>query len=171
MATQVQKTNSPSPRRSLGSRAPLAPRRAYTPQGWEPFHEMERLNDQFVQLIESVWPQEGPGANGGSWIPIADVEETDDAWIVEAEVPSVKRDDINVELRDSELVITGEIKEKERKGVVRRRTRRTGEFEYRLTLPSAADPDKVEAKLHDGVLSVRVPKASRDRSKRIEVKA
>jgi HSP20 family protein len=171
MATQVQKTNAPSPRRSIGSRQSLAPRQAYTPQGWEPFHEMERFNDQFQRLIESVWPQEGPGTNAGSWIPTADVEETDDAWIVEAELPSVKRDDINVELRDSELVITGEIKEKERKGVLRRRTRRTGEFEYRLTLPRAADPEKVEAKLHDGVLSVRVPKASNEKARRIEVKA
>jgi HSP20 family protein len=169
MATQVQRTD--SQRRSGGGRQSLAPRQAYTPQGWEPVHEMERLNDQFVRLLESVWPQAAPGANGGTWVPIADVEETDDAWIVEAELPSVKREDINVELRDSELIIAGEIKEKERKGVLRRRTRRTGEFEYRITLPTSADPEKVEAKLHDGVLTVRVPKASSEKARRIEVKA
>jgi HSP20 family protein len=68
-------------------------------------------------------------------VPLADIEETDDAGIIEAEAPGADRDDINVEFHASELVITGEIKEKERKGILRRRTRRTGRFEYRVTLP------------------------------------
>ena len=54
-------------------------------------------------------------------MPFADIEETDDAWVIEAELPGVDRKDVNVELRDSELIISGEIKEKERKGVLRRR--------------------------------------------------
>src|SRR3981081_3387476 len=98
------------------------------------------------------------GGNGGTWIPLADIEETDDAWIIEAELPSVDRDDINVELRDNELVITGEIKEKERKGVLRRRTRRTGQFEYRVMLPGHPQEQGIEADLREGVLTVRVPK-------------
>jgi HSP20 family protein len=113
-----------------------------------------------------------PGmTNGGAWLPQADIEETDDAWIVEAELPGVDRKDVNVELREGELVITGEIKEKERKGVVRRRTRRTGQFEYRVTLPGQTDPEKIEASLHEGVLTVRVPKAEQAKPRRIEVKA
>jgi HSP20 family protein len=120
--------------------------------------------------MDSVWSPSGAG-NGGSWMPLADIEETEDAWIIEAELPSVKRDDVNVELRDSELIITGEIKEKERKGVLRRRARRTGQFEYRVTLPAPADEEHIEAKLHDGVLTVRVPKSERARPRRIEVKA
>jgi HSP20 family protein len=104
-------------------------------------------------------------------MPQADIEETDDAWIVEAELPGVNRKDVSVELREGELVINGEIKEKERKGVVRRRTRRTGQFEYRVTLPGQTDPDKIEASLHEGVLTVRVPKAEQAKPRRIEVKA
>jgi HSP20 family protein len=124
------------------------------------------------QLMESVWSPVGAGSgNGGFWIPTADIEETEDAWIVEAEVPGAHRKDINVEVRDSELVISGEIKEKERKGVLRRRTRRTGRFEYRVMLPGQFDEEHIEANLHDGVLTVRVPKSEQARPRRIEVKA
>jgi HSP20 family protein len=102
---------------------------------------------------------------------MADIEETEDAWIVEAELPGVSRKDIKVELRDSELVISGEIKEKERKGVIRRRARRTGQFEYRVTLPGQPDEENIEANLHDGVLTVRVPKTEKGKPRQIEVKA
>jgi HSP20 family protein len=131
---------------------------------------LEQLNEQFGRLLDSAWSPLSTG-NGGTWMPLADIEETDDAWIVEADLPNVDRKDVNVELRDSELIVTGEIKEKERKGVLRRRARRTGEFEYRVTLPGKADAERIEANLHDGVLTVRVPKSEAERPRRIEVKA
>jgi HSP20 family protein len=139
-------------------------------QRWEPFRELEQLHEQMGRLMDTAWSPISAG-NGGSWMPLADIEETDDAWIVEAELPSVNRDDINVELRNDELVITGEIKEKERKGVLRRRTRRTGQFEYRVTLPGHPNEEGIEANLHEGVLTVRVPKAQQERPRRIDVKA
>jgi HSP20 family protein len=141
-------------------------------QRWEPFGEFEQLQAQMDRLMQSVLSPAG-GGNGGSWLPAADIEETDDAWIVEAEVPGVDRKDVNVELRDSELIISGDIKEKERKGILRRRTRRTGHFEYRVALPGPGpyDSDQIEANLHDGVLTVRVPKAETAKPRRIEVRA
>src|ERR1700716_381983 len=102
-------------------------------QRWEPFRGLEELQDQMGQLMESMWAPAGAG-HGGVWSPVVDVEETEDAWIVEAELPGVERKDVNVELRDSELAISGEIKERERKGILRRQTRRTGQFEYPRTL-------------------------------------
>jgi HSP20 family protein len=159
MALAVQRND--SPRRSQ-QQQPL--------RRWEPFSELEQFNEQFERLIDRVWAPTGPGG-GAPWVPLADIEETDDAWILDLELPSVDRDDIDVELRDKELVVTGEIKEKERKGVLRRRTRRTGEFEYRVTLPGQADEENIEARLHDGVLTVQVPKSDRARGRHIEVKA
>jgi HSP20 family protein len=150
-----------------------APRRSQQqPQlrRWEPFTELEQFNEQFERLIDRVWSPTGAGG-AAPWIPLADIEETDDAWIVDLELASVDRKDIDVELRDNELVVTGEVKEKERKGVLRRHTRRTGEFEYRVMLPGQADEEKIEANLHDGVLTVRVPKSDRARARHIEVKA
>jgi HSP20 family protein len=142
------------------------------PQRWEPFQELEQLHEQMGRLMESVWsPGRLGDGNGAPWVPIADIEETDDAWIVEAELPGVDRKDVNVEHRDNELIITGEIKEKERKGILRRRTRRVGKFEYRVILPADADPEQIDANLHDGVLTVRVPKAEQAKPQRIEVTA
>jgi HSP20 family protein len=137
---------------------------------WEPLRELEQLHEQMGQLMESVWAPMGAG-NGGTWMPFADIEETEDAWIIEAELPGVDRKDVNVEMRDSELLITGEIKEKEREGIIRRRTRRTGRFEYRVTLPGEPNAEQIEANMHDGVLTVRVPKTEKAKARRIEVKA
>jgi HSP20 family protein len=150
-------------------------RREASPQQqrqWGPFNELEELQDRTINLLENVWS--GAGLSGGLadprlWTPLVDIEETDDAWIVEAELPGVRRKDVNVEVRDSEVVISGDIKERERKGIIRRRTRRTGGFEFRVALPGGTDANKVEAKTADGVLTVRIPKSEQARPQRIEV--
>ena len=109
-------------------------------------------------------------SEAAAWTPLVDIEEEDEAYVIEAELPAAKREDVNIELLGNELAITGEIKERERKGIVRRKTRRVGQFDYRVTLPSHVDPKKIDAKLSDGVLTVRVPKAERAQRQRIEVK-
>jgi HSP20 family protein len=136
------------------------------PVRWDPLKELDDLHERMDQLLQ------GAGIRpDGMWTPLVDIEETDDAWLVEAELPGVKTDDITVEVHGSELSISGEIKERERKGILRRRTRRTGRFDYRVTLPGDADSDKVDAELHDGVLTVSVPKSERAKPHRIEVKS
>ena len=137
---------------------------------WDPFREFEQLQEEMGRLVQSVWSPAGVG-NGGAWTPFADVEEAEDAWIIEVELPGVDRKDVNVEMRNSELVISGDVKEKERKGILRRRARRTGHFEYHVTLPGESDEEHIEAKLHDGILTVRVPKTEQTKARRIEVKA
>lgn len=78
-------------------------------------------------------------------MPAVDVEETEEAYIVEAELPGVRKEDVSVELIGSELTITGDAREKERTGVVRRRTRRSGRFAYWITLPEPVDPGGIDA--------------------------
>jgi HSP20 family protein len=136
---------------------------------WNPARELEELHSRMGQLMESAWS--GTGLGDGIWSPPVDIEETDDAWVIEAELPGVKRDDVNVEMHDSELVITGEVKERERKGILRRRTRRVGRFDYRVTLPGEADAERIDASLNEGVLTVRVPKPERAQPRRIEVRS
>jgi len=104
-----------------------------------------------------------------AFTPPADVEETDDAYIVEVELPGVTRDDIEVDLAGRVLTITGERKEKERVGVLRRRTRVTGRFRYEVLLPAVAPDGDVVAGYDDGVLVVRVAKSDADRPRRIPV--
>jgi HSP20 family protein len=139
-----------------------------TPLRWDPFRDLEELQARTAQLIGSAIPA-ALVQEAGPWAPPVDIEETDDAWLIEAEVPGVRRDDVNVDFRDNELVITGEIKERERKGILRRRTRRVGEFEFRVTLPGDVDRDRVDADLHDGVLTVRIPKPAEAEPRRIEI--
>ena len=70
----------------------------------------------------------------------------------------------------NELVVSGELEERERVGLLRRRTRRVGRFEYRAMLPGEVDAENVAATLADGVLTVRVPKSDESRRRRIEIK-
>ena len=140
------------------------------PERWDPARELEELHNRMSQLMQGVWPGVQPTNGADLWSPLVDIEEIDDAWIVEAELPGVKREDVDVEVHDSELTIAGEIKERERKGVLRRRTRRRGRFEYRVTLPGRTDPDRIEAALNDGVLTLRIPKPEDDKPHRVEVK-
>jgi HSP20 family protein len=128
---------------------------------------MEDVYDRMGRLMQEIM---GDGARAALPAAPSDIEETDDAFIVDIELPGVRREDVNIELRDNELRISGEIKERERKGVLRRKERVVGQFEHLVTLPGEVDPNKVDANLSDGVLTVRVGKAPSSQARRIEVK-
>jgi HSP20 family protein len=88
---------------------------------------------------------------------------------VEIELAGVKKDDVNIELAGRRLVVAGERKERERVGILRKRTRTVGRFHYEVVLPAELDEDGVTAELDEGVLTVRVPKAASERPRRIAV--
>lgn len=130
--------------------------------------EFDELFDRMSRFMESAAAM--PSIVGRSaWAPLADMYETDDAYVVEAEFPGVSREKIDVEIADRELIIKAEIEQSEREGVVRRSTRRTGTFEYRAMLPADVKTDKVSANLSDGVLTVTVPKAQPVKPRHVEV--
>ncbi len=131
---------------------------------WDPFRELAELSERMNRLWET-----GLGGGLDRWAPLADVEETDDAWSVEIELPGIAREDVDIQLNDRELTVSGEVKEKERSGILRRRTRRVGQFHYAVTLPGDVDADNVTAQLTDGVLTVRVPKAQQAEPRRIAI--
>jgi HSP20 family protein len=145
----------------------LPERRSGSTERWSRGSDLDSLR----RLLDETFGLQMIAPEVTSLIPLVDVEETDDAYVVEAEVPGVKRNDVNIEVSGNELSITGEIKEKERKGIVRHRTRKAGQFEYHVTLPEQVDADKIEASLNEGVLTVRIPKAERAQRRKIEVKA
>jgi HSP20 family protein len=131
----------------------------------DPIRDFEDLYEQMGRLMPATLRV----SEATRWVPDADVVETDDAYLVEVELPGLKRGDIDIEVIGNELTITGEFKKRERVGLLRRRTRRVGEFEYRVTLPSDVAADKIEATLNEGVLTVRVPKSERIKPRRIEI--
>jgi len=147
--------NMPAPRR----RSPERWRAGWPREFWEPFGEFAQMWERMGQFLEST--------GEGGWVPAVETHEADDAYLVRAELPGMKRDDVNVELSGNELHITGEVKEEAEGKTLRRRH---GRFSYRASLPADADPEKVDSQLADGILTVRVPKAPQARSRRIEIK-
>lgn len=134
---------------------------------WDLLSEFDRLNRRMTELFDL--PFDRLRAANGGFVPAADLEETDSAFIVEIELPGVKRNDIDVELTDRRLSVTGERKEKERTGILRRRTRTVGRFSYEVVFPADVDDEDVTAGFEDGVLTVTVPKAHAQRPRRIEI--
>ncbi len=132
------------------------------PSSRDPFRDLFQLQSLF-----SDW---APFMNiEDSFVPLGDLEEQDDAYLLEVELPAVDKKDINIEVSNRRVAISGERREKERKGVLRHKTRLSGKFSYELTLPGEVDQDNIEANLKDGVLSVRIPKAAHTRPRRIEI--
>jgi HSP20 family protein len=137
----------------------------------DPYREIEDLSDRMGQLMDGLFGLAPATAPTRMQLPTAaDIEETDDSFIVDIDLPGVRPEDVNVEVQENELRVSGEIKERERKGILRRQTRRVGQFEHVVRLPSEVDAEKVEATLHDGVLSVRLGKSQSRQPKRVKVK-
>jgi len=126
-------------------------------------NDMNRLFETFFDDMPAVRPygQAYPGLN--TW------EDGDAAW-VEAELPGLTMEDLDVSVMGTELTIRGERKLGSPENASwHRRERAQGRFSRSLTLPWEIDADKVEAKLHDGILTVKLPKAESARPKKVKV--
>lgn len=134
---------------------------------WEPAPDLQNLSSMMNRFLEG-WGDITPVIDG-AFVPAADVEETDDAFMIEVELPGVDKRDIDVSLSGRRLTISGERKEKERVGVLRRRVRSVGSFRYEVVLPGDVDENSVEAKLSEGVLTVKIAKRSGDKLRHVEV--
>ncbi len=135
---------------------------------WDPFSDLERINRNLASYLQS-WG-DVPSLLGDGFTPLADVEETDEGYVVEVELPGVKKEDISIEVAGRRLTVSGERLEKDRVGILRRRTRSVGRFHYEVLLPGDVEDAGVEASLDEGVLTVRVPKVASERPRRIPVK-
>lgn len=124
----------------------------------------------FAQLWDRMGRMFDPGAGTSqdAWVPVVETEEADDAYLVRAELPGLKTDDVNVELSGNDLRINGEIDEDGGNGKTLRR--RHGKFAYHMSLPADADVAHADAQMSDGVLSVRLPKAAQAQTRKIAIK-
>ena len=139
----------------------------------DPLVDLDRAVAEVDTVLNRVFESLGRNHSTGwsRFTPLADIEETDDAFIVEVELPGIDRRDASAEVRGRRLVVTGERKERERKGIFRTKTRVTGRFHYEAVLPTDVDADGVVATYQDGVLTVRLPKPASEvsRARRIEI--
>src|SRR4051794_5887784 len=128
----------------------------------------EPFSTDFSRLFNTLW--EAPSASR-HWVPEMDLVETDDHYLLRADLPGMKQEDVAIEFNDGTLTISGERKheyERKEKGFFRLE-RSFGKFSRSLTLPDGVDPDKISAEFHEGVLDVKVPKPEARKPRRIEV--
>jgi HSP20 family protein len=143
---------------------------------WEPLREFSTLQNEMNRLFNTVFdnPAGGGGGNGGTmrrWMPAMDLLETDDHFVLRADLPGLSEDDVNIELEDSTLTISGQRKaeHEEHKEGAYRVERAFGSFSRSLTLPQGIDPETVTANFDRGVLEVQVPKPEQRKPRRIAI--
>ncbi|MCB5181935.1 Hsp20/alpha crystallin family protein [Streptomyces antimicrobicus] len=132
---------------------------------WDPFREFENMWGEMGRLLEQAAV---PATAGGQWLPMAEEEETDDAYVVRMELPGVPAENVDIEVGDNELSISGEVSEEHRGKVL---SRRTGKFSYRTSLPGMVDASRCDADLSEGLLTVRIPKTTESRRRKVELKS
>ena len=139
---------------------------------WNPFREMENLHDRLSTLLR---PHRGDGSDesltASEWTPLVDIVEDDQEYVIKAELPEMKRDDIKVTVENGHLSISGERKfEKEEKGKKYHRVECSyGKFIRSFELPDNADPERVNAEFKEGMLRVHVAKSETAQPKHIQV--
>ena len=147
------------------TRAPKSP--FFGPR--DPFHGF------FDRVFENVWNDSDYVADSEAgrrtWLPAVDIYESDDAFVATADLPGLRKDDIDVSIEDNVLTVSGERKfeKSEKEGTFRRVERSYGTFRRSFTLPRGVESSKVEAKFKDGVLNLTLPKSEVAKSRRITV--
>ena len=138
---------------------------------WEPFREMEDMFRQYSPFFSRALRRNG---EGGAWVPVADISETDKEYLIKAELPEVQKEDVKVTLENGVITISGERRhEKEQKDTNEIRVESFyGTFSRSFSLPENIDAKGIHAETKDGVLRVRIPKtqATVEKPVSIEVK-
>jgi HSP20 family protein len=142
---------------------------------WNPFQELDAFRNQMTTFFgRPLWRTNGGGEtiDTTEWTPLVDVTEDDKEYIIKAELPEVKKEDVKVTVENGALYITGERKaEKEEKTKKYHRIERAyGTFERSFLLPEGAKGDAVTAAYKDGVLTVHLPKGAETKPKALQVK-
>ena len=143
---------------------------------WEPVRELNTIQSEMNRLFNSLLESPAPG-NGGSgtalrrWIPPMDLVETEDDFVLRVDLPGLSQDDVNIELDDKVLTVSGErtAEHEERKEGFYRVERASGHFKRSLTLPEGVDPESVRARFDRGVLEVRIPKPEERKPRKVAI--
>ncbi len=141
---------------------------------WNPFKEMDELQERLATLFGRLPPHRDQEERLTivQWAPRVDIIEDDKEYLIKAELPEVRKEDVKVSVEDGVLTISGERKhEAEENGAKYHRVERAyGLFSRSFTVPESADASKVSAEFKNGVLTVHLPKDEKAKPKSIEVK-
>ena len=138
---------------------------------WDPGREVDTLQSEVNRIFDTFF-----GANetrSRRWVPAMDLVETDDHLVLRADLPGLKREDVEIELKDGVLTVSGERKaeQQDRSEGFYRVERAFGSFSRSLSLPKGTDAGRVTAEFEDGVLEVRIPKPEETKPVRVEIGA
>ncbi len=138
---------------------------------WDPFKELENLRREMEKLFDT-FISERRFDREFAWAPAIEVKELPDKYILKVDVPGVKKEDLKLEVSDNVLTISGERKEEkeEKEAQYYRREILYGSFQRSIQLPSNVEPDKISAKLENGVLTIEIPKTEKAKAKEIPIK-
>ena len=143
---------------------------------WDPARELDTLQGEMNRLFSSFFdtPRGAGGSNGAParrWIPAMDLVETEDHFVLKADLPGVAESDVSIELEANVLTISGErrTEHEAKKDGYYRLERSTGTFSRALTLPEGIDPGAVSASFDNGVLEVRIPKPAEAKPRRVQI--
>lgn len=141
---------------------------------WNPFGELEDISNRLNQIFGRSAAQAGAGHETMKvvdWAPSVDISETDKAYLIKAEIPEVKKEDVKVTLDNGMLTIQGERKmEKEEKDKKYHRIERSyGSFVRSFRIPDGVDESKTKAEFKDGMINVTLPKSEKAKTKSVEI--
>jgi HSP20 family protein len=142
---------------------------------FEPVRELNTIQNEMNRLFNTFF--EAPPGNSGTtqrrWIPAMDLVETDDDLVLRADLPGLSEENVNIEVEDNVLTISGERKaeHEERKEGYYRVERASGSFSRSLTLPEGIDPERVRASFDRGVLEIRIPKPEQRKPRKVTISA
>ena len=128
---------------------------------WEPFRDVDDVFDRFFAESMRRWPRVGAATQQPrEWAPAADVSETDGEYLIKAELPEVRKEDVSITVQDGVLTLAGERKQEkvEEQEKVHRVERFYGSFARRFALPENADEQGIRAESRDGVIVIHIPK-------------
>ncbi len=139
---------------------------------WRDFGTLQdRVNKMFDQTVRTLYPETEEELERGTWAPAVDIHETEDSFVVKADLPGVNKDDIQIDLKDNTITLKGERKfeNKVSKDNYIRVERSYGTFVRSFTLPQNVDAEKIKAAYKDGVLELTLPKKEEAKPKQIKV--
>jgi HSP20 family protein len=128
---------------------------------WEPFRDVDDVFDRFFAESMRRWPRVGAATQQPrEWAPAADVSETDGEYLIKAELPEVRKEDVSITVQDGVLTLAGERKQEkfEEQEKIHRIERFYGSFARRFALPENADEQGIRAESRDGVIVIHIPK-------------
>jgi HSP20 family protein len=141
---------------------------------WEPARELSSLQSEMNRLFNTFFDTPTTGGNGSAarrWVPSMDLVETEEHFVLRADLPGLSEEDVAIELEDNVLTVSGERKaeHEDKKEGFYRMERSFGQFRRSLTLPDGVNADAIAATFDRGVLEVRIPKPEQRKPRKVAI--